>query len=78
MQDTKIVVCGSIAIDRIMNFSGSYKDLIKPEAIHVLSLSVFLDSIKDTQGGVAGNICYNLALLKVLRRTDLLKWENVT
>lgn len=64
MSDTKLVVCGSIAIDRIMNFKGSYKDLIKPEAIHVLSLSVFLDSIKDTQGGVAGNICYNLALLQ--------------
>ena len=64
MNSTKIVVCGSIAIDRIMNFNGSYKNLIKPDAIHVLSLSVFLDSIKDTQGGVAGNICYNLALLK--------------
>ena len=64
MNDTKIVVCGSIAIDRIMNFNGSYKNLIKPEAIHVLSLSVFLDTIKDTEGGVAGNICYNLALLQ--------------
>mgnify|MGYP003586073922 CR=1 FL=1 len=48
MSDTKLMVCGSIAIDRIMNFNGSYKDLIKPDAIHVLSLSVFLDSIKDT------------------------------
>lgn len=64
MNSTQLVVCGSIAIDRIMNFNGSYKNLIKPETIHVLSLSVFLNTIKDTQGGVAGNICYNLALLK--------------
>ena len=41
----KIIVCGSIAIDRIMNFSGRYKDLIKPDKIHVLSLSIFLDKI---------------------------------
>lgn len=59
----KIIVCGSIAIDRIMDFSGRYKDLIKPEKIHVLSLSFFLDKIVNNYGGVGANICYGLAML---------------
>lgn len=63
MIETPIIISGSIAIDRIMNFSGRYKDLIKPDKIHVLSLSIFLEKLKDTQGGVGGNISYSLALL---------------
>lgn len=63
MIQSKLVICGSIAIDRIMDFSNSYTDLIKPEKIHVLSISVFLDKLIDTYGGVAANICYTLALL---------------
>lgn len=59
----QLVICGSIAIDRIMNFSDRYKDLVKPDKIHMLSVSVFLDNLKDTYGGVAANICYTLALL---------------
>jgi adenosine kinase len=46
-----------------MNFSGRYKDLIKPDKIHVLSLSVFLDKIVSNHGGVGANISYTLSLL---------------
>lgn len=60
--DKKIILSGSIAIDRIMNFNGSYKDLIKPDKIHVLSLSVLLKELKNTHGGVAANIAYTLGL----------------
>ncbi len=60
----QIVVAGSIAFDRIMNYAGRFKDVIKPEKIHVLSLSILLDKIEDTRGGIAANIAYNLALLK--------------
>lgn len=63
MKKPKIIICGSIAIDRIMNFSGRYKELIKPEMIHVLSLSFFLDKIINNHGGVGANICYTLSLL---------------
>lgn len=59
----KLIISGSIAIDRIMNFKSSYKDLIKPDKLHVLSLSVFLNELKNTHGGVGANISYNLALL---------------
>lgn len=60
---SKIIICGSIAIDRIMDFSGSYKDLIKPDMIHTLSVSVFLNNLRDTFGGVGANIAYTLGLL---------------
>lgn len=46
-----------------MNFGGSYADLIKPDKIHVLSLSVLIDNLTHSRGGVATNIAYNLALL---------------
>ncbi|HYH36355.1 MAG TPA: carbohydrate kinase family protein [Candidatus Saccharimonadales bacterium] len=46
-----------------MNFSGSYQDLIRPEKLHVLSVSVLLDRLEETRGGVAANIAHGIALL---------------
>lgn len=63
MPNTRLILCGSIALDRIMNFSGKYRDLIKPDKLHVLSLSVLLDKLEETPGGVAANIAYNIAQL---------------
>ncbi|MDD2823003.1 MAG: carbohydrate kinase family protein [Candidatus Daviesbacteria bacterium] len=59
----KIILCGSIAIDRIMNFSGKYKDLFKLTNKEILSISVFLSNLKNNHGGVGANIAYTLALL---------------
>jgi len=58
-----LVICGSVAIDRIMNFSGRYRDLIKPDKLHALSLSTLLDQLEDSRGGIGANIAANLALL---------------
>lgn len=58
-----IILSGSLAIDRIMNFKGRFAELIQPDKLHVLSLSILLDNLRETRGGVAGNIAYNLALL---------------
>lgn len=63
MSKTQVVVCGSIAIDRIMNFSGRYRDLIKPDKLHALSLSTLLDKLEDSPGGIGANITASLALL---------------
>ncbi len=63
MANPRLIICGSIALDRIMNFSGKYRDLIKPDKLHVLSLSVLLDKLEETPGGVAANIAYNMAQL---------------
>lgn len=59
----KLVVTGSIAVDRIMNFSGHYPDIIHQRSINDLSVSVFLDSMRDAPGGVGANIAYSSALL---------------
>ena len=58
-----LVLTGSISIDRIMNFKGRYKDMIQPDKLHVLSLSILIDQLTNSRGGTAGNIAYNLALL---------------
>ena len=63
MQQIPIIVSGSIAIDRIMNFSGRYQDHIRPEKLDKISISIFLDELHDAHGGVGANIAYSLALL---------------
>jgi adenosine kinase len=46
-----------------MSFSGRYSEYIHPEKLDSLSISIFLDELKDTYGGVGANIAYSLALL---------------
>jgi adenosine kinase len=46
-----------------MHFSGKYTDHIRPEKLDSLSVSIFLESLQDAQGGVGANIAYSLALL---------------
>ena len=62
-QKEKILVTGSIAYDRIMNFPGYFKDNILPEKIHILNVSFFINELRESFGGTAGNIAYSLALL---------------
>jgi adenosine kinase len=63
MDKPQIIVCGSIAIDRIMNFPGRYRSLIKPDKLHVLSISVPLDKLETSPGGNGANISLSLARL---------------
>lgn len=63
MSKPQLIVCGSIAIDRIMNFSGRYRDLIQPDKLHALSISMLLDKLEDSPGGIGANITANLARL---------------
>lgn len=60
----KIVVSGSLAYDKIMDFPGRFADHILKEQIHQLNLSFALSGLRQSFGGTAGNIAYNLALLK--------------
>lgn len=59
----QILVSGSVAYDQIMDFAGRFKDNILPEKIHILNVSFFIEQLKESFGGTAGNIAYNLALL---------------
>lgn len=58
-----IVVSGSLAYDRIMDFPGYFADHILPEKIHVLNVAFMVNGVKEKFGGTAGNIAYALALL---------------
>ncbi len=58
-----IVLSGSMAIDQIMVFDGLFANLIKPEKLHVLSVSPVVNKLRLTYGGVAGNMAYSLSLL---------------
>lgn len=46
-----------------MNFDGKYKDLIQPDKLHVLSLSILINQLTSSRGGTAANIAYSLALM---------------
>jgi adenosine kinase len=59
----KIIVSGSLAYDRIMDFPGYFKDHIIPEKIHVLNVCFQVNDMKEKFGGTAGNIAYALTLM---------------
>ena len=58
-----IFVAGSIAYDRIMDFSGRFSDHIVPDKLHMLNISFAVNSVTERPGGTAGNIAYALRLL---------------
>jgi len=59
----QVIVCGSLAYDRIMVFPGYFADHILPEKIHVLNVCFQVDGLKERFGGTAGNIAYALTLM---------------
>ena len=59
----RILVSGSLAYDRIMDFPGSFSDHIVPEKAHVINVSFVVNGMVEKFGGTAGNIAYALSLL---------------
>lgn len=60
---SKVIVSGSLAYDRIMDYAGLFADHFMPEKLHSINLSFTVDKMSVEFGGTAGNIAYNLALL---------------
>jgi adenosine kinase len=58
-----IIVSGSLAYDRIMDFHGYFADHILPEKIHVLNVCFQVNGMKEKLGGTAGNISHALSLM---------------
>ena len=58
-----ILVSGSMAYDRIMNFNGRFSDHILPDQLDNINVSFAVDSLAEHFGGTAGNIAYSLFLL---------------
>jgi adenosine kinase len=59
----QILVSGSLAYDRIMDFPGRFSDHILPDKIHILNVCFIVNGLEEKFGGTAGNIAYSLALL---------------
>ncbi|MBI4408021.1 MAG: carbohydrate kinase family protein [Candidatus Kerfeldbacteria bacterium] len=58
-----VLVSGSVAYDRIMDFPGKFSDNILPGKVHNISISFALDTLAIKFGGTAANVAYSLALL---------------
>ena len=59
----RILISGSLAYDKIMNYPGYFRDSFVVDKIHNINVSFLVDGLKESFGGTAGNIAYNLALL---------------
>jgi adenosine kinase len=59
----KIVVSGSLAYDRIMDFPDKFSDHILPDKIHSLNVCFQVNGVTENYGGTAGNIGYALKLM---------------
>jgi len=57
-----IIISGSLAYDRIMDFPGYFSQHILPDKIHVLNVCFQVNGVREKFGGTAGNIAYSLAL----------------
>lgn len=60
---SRIIVSGSLAYDRIMDYDGIFAEHVLPEKANSINLSFLVDKLSVEFGGTAGNIAYNLALL---------------
>jgi len=58
-----VIISGSLAYDRIMNFSEKFSDHILPDKIHNLNVCFQVDGVTENYGGTAGNIAYAMNLM---------------
>lgn len=58
----EILLLGSISRDRIMKYKGSFSGHLSGN-LENLSISLLVDEMTETCGGIAANIAYSLALL---------------
>jgi adenosine kinase len=59
----QVLISGSLAYDRIMDFPGKFSDHILADKIHILNVCFVVNGLAEKFGGTAGNIAYSLALL---------------
>jgi adenosine kinase len=60
---SKVIVAGSVAYDRIMDYPGLFADSFIADKMHSLNISFQVDRLSVEFGGTAGNVAYSLALL---------------
>ncbi|MQA39703.1 carbohydrate kinase family protein [Rugamonas aquatica] len=57
------LICGSIAIDTILQFPGRFDSLLLADQLHKVNVSFLAPTMRTEFGGCAPNIAYNLQLL---------------
>lgn len=57
------LICGSLAIDYIMQHEGRFGDTLLADQLHKVNVSFLVPTMRTEYGGCAGNIAYNLKLL---------------
>ena len=63
MESMDILVSGSIAFDRIMEFPGRYSEHFVADRLDNINVVFMVGGLTENLGGTAGNIAYSLALL---------------
>jgi adenosine kinase len=58
-----VLISGSLAYDRIMDYPGRFSDSVVKGKTHTLNISFVAQKLSESFGGTAGNIAYGLALL---------------
>lgn len=57
------LICGSLAIDTIMQFEGRFGESLLADQLHKINVSFLVPTLRTEFGGCSGNIAYNLHLL---------------
>jgi adenosine kinase len=58
-----IAICGSIATDHLMKFSGKFAEQLVAEQLDHISLSFLVEDLVVRRGGVGGNIAFAMGVL---------------
>lgn len=59
----RVAVTGSIATDHLMTFPGRFAEVLLPEKLDSLSISVLVDDLVVRRGGVGANIAFGMGVL---------------
>jgi adenosine kinase len=57
------LICGSLAIDIIMQYEGRFGDTLLADQLHKVNVSFLVPTMRTEFGGCSGNIAYTLKLL---------------
>ncbi|NVD98969.1 carbohydrate kinase family protein [Massilia sp. BJB1822] len=63
MKNKTSLICGSLAIDIIMQYEGRFGDTLLADQLHKVNVSFLVPTMRTEFGGCSGNIAYNLKLL---------------
>lgn len=60
---TTTLICGSLAIDTILEFPNRFDSILLADQLHKVNVSFLAPTMRVEYGGCSGNIAYNLKLL---------------